>query len=305
MEKEKDLSGFDRNVMELFELCKDILKAKERRSLKGVERGNPFYSRLEKYIKAYNKTEPEEHVHYFEKIYNDNKRFILLGPQRDSWLSEGNSVISYGEDYGVKSEIKLHLSGIYFTACKIRDEIREEIEGLPETKDNTIETTYPSNYLLLLYRIFSEIVISDNERTKLTTHIETLESQTGNRSTSSSRNKNNDDPLSGLFDMVGNLAEQVSGSKIPKDKMPGKNDFAKMMENVINDPKTKSMLGNVMQSFQGAEGAGDIATKLVGALGSIAGQSAPTASSSSSSSSSTTAELPSTQNGDVNDEFDE
>ena len=52
MEKERDLSGFDKNVMELFDLCKDILKAKERRSLKGVERGNPFLNRLEKYIKT-------------------------------------------------------------------------------------------------------------------------------------------------------------------------------------------------------------------------------------------------------------
>jgi hypothetical protein len=293
MEKERDLSGFDKNVMELFDLCKDILKAKERRALKGIERSNPFFNRLEKYIKTYTKTEPEEHVSYFEKIYGDNKRFILLGPQRDAWLSESSIVISYGEDCGLKTEMKIHLSGIYFTACKIRDEIREEVEGLPDTTNN-IETEYPSRFLLFLYRIFREIVSSDVEKTKLSTHIETLESSTGIRS--SNKGKGGDD---NLFDMAAGMAEQVLGTKINKDNMPGKGDITKMMSDVFNNPQTKSMLGSVMSSLKDANGTGDIVSKLVGALGSVQSQ-AP----SSNTVPTATAELPSTS-GNVNDEFDE
>jgi hypothetical protein len=283
---EKDLSVFDKSVMELFELSKDILKAKEKRSLRGVERGNPFFSHLEKYMRTYAKTEPEEHIGYFEKIYNDHKRSILLGPQRDSWLADGKIVVSYGEDCGLKTEMKVHLSAIYFTACKIRDEIKEEVEGLPETSEN-IEIEYPSRYLLLLYNIFSEISNSDNEKTKLISHIESLENINGIRSASRS-SKSGDDLISGLFDM----AEQVSGTKIPRDKMPGKNAITKMFGDMMSDPKTKSMLGNVMQTFQNADGVGDIAAKLVGALGSTA---TPTAAS--------TETVPTASQGDVNDEF--
>ena len=75
---ERDLSVFDKNVMELFELSKDILKAHEKRKLKGIDRATPFLTHLEKYMKTYSKTQPDEHVGYFEKIFNENKRVIIL-----------------------------------------------------------------------------------------------------------------------------------------------------------------------------------------------------------------------------------
>ncbi len=264
---ERDLSGFDKNVMELFDVAKEILKAHEKRRLKGLDRSSPFLTHLEKYIKTYSKTEPEEHVGYFEKVFNDNKRMIMLGPQRN-WLEDAKVIISYGEDYGLKTEMKFHVSSIYFTACKMRDEIKEENEGLPDTTDS-VELGYPSRFMLFLYRIFREITPSDNEKTKLTVHIDTLESSSGVRSASTNPN----DMLSGVFDMF----EKASGTKIPRDKLPGKGtDITKMFSELLNDEKTKSMLGNVMQSLNGAGGANDIVSKLVGALGS-AGGSTPSA----------------------------
>jgi len=257
--EEKDLSVFDKNVIDLFDLCKEILKTKEKRKL--FDRKNPFVTRLERYIKIYNKTEPNEHIGYFEKIYKNNKRFILLGPQRDSWLSESEIIITYGEEANIKTEIKVHLSAIYGTALELRKEIREELEGLPDSSDTT-ETTFPSKFSLFLYRIFREISESEVETKKLTTHIENLESEFG------IRNSNGNDPLSGLFDMTSNMMEQMTGNKISKDKMPGKNDIGQMFNTMLNDPKTKSMIGNVMQGLQNSENIGDMATKLVGALGS-------------------------------------
>ena len=295
---ENDLSGFDKHVMELFDLCKDILKLQEKRDLKVSNRKNPFLTRLEKYEKTYTKTEPAEHVGYFEKIYTDNKRFILLGPRRDSWLSDGQIVVSYGEDCGLKTDIKIHLSAIYTTACKMRDEITEESSGLPETEN--IGTDYPSTFIFLLYRIFSEIVTSDIENTKLTGHIDSIDVK------DNKKDKGNDQ-LSGLFDMAANMAEQVSGTKIPRDKIPDQKDFGKMLGNMINDPKTKSMIGSVMQQFQGADGLGDIVTKLVGGLGAANGNGSGTGGggnpNNNSNSSSTTTSANQIE-GNVNDEFD-
>ena len=264
-EKEKDLSGFDKSVMELFDICKSILKVSDKRNLSLSDRKNPYLNRLEKYMKTYSKTDPSEHVVYFSKIYSNNKRFILLGPQRDNWLSEGGIIISYGEDCGLKTEMKLHLTGIYSIALKLREELREEMEelqGLPETK-NSDNCEYPIAFLLSLYRIFFEITTSDTEKEKLSTHIETMEGQIKVKSSNSGSNA---DPLSGMLDMVSNMAEQVSGNKIPKDKLPGKGDFSKMISSVIDNPKTKSMLGNMMQEFQKTNNIGEMVTKLVGSL---------------------------------------
>jgi len=303
MEEEKDLSNFDRNVMSFFDTCKDILKVDDKRKLKLTDRKNPFLSRLEKYMKTYRKTEPTEHFGYFENIYTKNKRFILLGPQRDVWLTDNDIIISYGEEINLKTDMKVHVSNIYQTSCKIRNEIRDELEGLPDASD-TPETFLPNKFILSLYRIFAEIPESENERTKLQTHIENLESDAGIRS-------KKDDSLSGMFDMASNFAEQLTGKKLSKDQMPGQQDIGKMMGNLINDPKTKSMLGNVMQQFQNTENIGEIATKLVGSLGkggeglgdilgSMQASSIPTETTSAADTPNVTE-----YEGDVNDEFDE
>lgn len=294
---ERDLSGFDKNVMSFFDICKNILKISEKRNLSLSDRKNPYLTRLEKYIKTYSKTDPEEHVVYFEKIYTDNKRFILLGPQRDSWLIDGKLIISFGEDCGLKTDMKLHLSGIYSTSIKIRDEIRDENEGLPNSSE-TEETGYPSSYMLCLYQIFREISSSDNEKTKLTKHIESLESDAGIRSSKSSN-----DPMAGLFDMAANMAEQVSGNKIPREQMPGKNDFGKMISSVMDNPKTKSMLGNMMQEFQNTNNIGDIVTKLVGGL-SGAQEETPISEPSGQGEDTNIAQIETIEGSDVNDEFE-
>ena len=281
---ERDLSVFDKNVMELFELSKDILKAHEKRKLKGIDRATPFLTHLEKYMKTYSKTQPDEHVGYFEKIFNENKRVILLGPQRESWIQDKSIVISYGEDYGLKTEMKFHMSAIYFTACKMRDEIKEENEGLPDTTES-VELSYPSRFFLHLYNIFREVTTSDNEKTKLATNIQTLQNSIGMRTSNGGG-----DMMSSLFDM----AEQVSGTKIPRDKMPGSGgDITKMLSQMMEDPKTKNMLSTVMNSLQNVEGVGDIATKLVGALGAAGGSATATSQPAASLESAST----------VNDEF--
>jgi hypothetical protein len=262
--EDRDLSRFDENVIKLLEICEKILKVSDKRKISISDRKNPFLTRLEKYRKTYSKTEPDEHVGYFETIYNKNKKFILLGPQRDNWLLDGNIIISYGEECGLKTDIKLHLSAIYNTGCKIRDEVREEIEGLPNATD-TSEIGYPATFILLIYRIFREVATSENDKNKLSSHIEKLEGEAGIRSSSGGNE------LSGLFDMAANMAEQVSGSKIPRDKMPGKNDFGKMLGNLVNDPKTKSLLGGVMEKFKNTENIGDVVKTLVDGVGGIDG----------------------------------
>lgn len=286
--EERDLSLFDKHVMNLFDISKNILKAHVKRNLSLSNRKNPYLMRLEKYEKTYSKTDPKEHVVYFEKMYSNNKRFILLGPQRDNWLIDGNIIVSFGEECNLKTDINLHVSGIYSTAVKMRDEIQEEMEGLPGLKDSA-EIGYPMEFIVCLYKIFREVASSDTEKTKLSGHISERETEVNNSS--------NNDPLASLFDMASNMAEQVSGNKIPKDKMPGKNDIGKMISSVMENPKTKSMLGNMMQEFQNTNNIGEIVTKLVGGLSGA--NPTPTESSAIESA------PPSQSTDNVNDEFDD
>lgn len=290
---EKDLSIFDKNVMGIFDLCKEILKISDKRNISVSDRKNPYLSRLEKYIRAYSKTVPDEHVVYFERIYTNNKRFILLGPQRDSWLIDGNIIISFGEDAGIKTDIKLHLSGIYTTAIKIRDEMREEIEGLPDASD-TYETGFPSNFMLLLYRVFREVASSDNEKTKLTTHIENLESDAGVRS-------NKSDPFSNILESFGPMVEKMTGNKLPKEGMP--KDLGKMFNSMMENPKAKSMLGSVMEGLQNPEKLGELATSMIGNLGNMTSNSNSNSNSNNTSSSLAIEENGNNTDGNVNDEF--
>ena len=173
---EPDLSEFDKNVMDLFDVCQNILTASDARSISSKK--NPFRTRLEKYINTYKKSDPEEHVIYFERVYEGNQRFILLGPQRDVWLTDGDIVISYGEDCGLKTDFKMHLSVIYKKACELREEIEEEEKGLPNSAPRK-EVLYPDQFLRCLYRIFREINTSENDRKKLAVHIDTLNQKTG------------------------------------------------------------------------------------------------------------------------------
>lgn len=291
MDTGMDLSEFDKNVMDMFDLCKKILKTSDDRNV--FKKKNLILSRLESYIKTYNKTDPEDHVKYFDNMFRNNRRMIMLGPQRDGWLKDGDIIITYGEDVGLKTNIKFHVSGIYFTACKIQTEIEEETEGLPGVSKP--ETIYPKEYLLQLYRIFHSLTESKTNKSKLTKHIETLESEIGIRKKSSTTK--GDDPLAGLFNMASGMAEQLTGQKIPKDKMPGKQDFSKMLGDVINNPQTKSMLGNMMQEMQNADNIGDIVGKLMGSLGGMGGNNTENTNNAITESENTDI--------DVNDEFDD
>lgn len=261
---ELDLTNFDRSFNDLLILLKTIIKTYEKRNLKLTTRKNPIMTRLENYITIYDKTEPEEHVRYFKKIYRNNKTPILRGPGRDNWLLNNNVTTQFGEEVGARNNIKIHFSTIYNSCCKMRDEIEEGLDGLPGA-DQAQELTYPSEFLLHLYRIFYELAESEKDKERLGEHVKTLEGEVGvsqKRGGSSSS-----DPLGGLMNVATDLMKQM-GIKIPEgQKLPSSEEFSSMLGNVVNNPQTKSMFGEVMKEMQGCDNIGDMAAKLIGNLG--------------------------------------
>jgi hypothetical protein len=68
-----------------------------------------------------------------------------------------------------------------------------------------------------------------------------------------------------MADLMGQM-----GVKLPEgQKMPSQDELGKMLGSVMNNPQTKSMLGNVMQEMKECKSIGDVVNKLVGNLGAV------------------------------------
>lgn len=277
MQKMEDLTEFDNNLTGLFSLSKTILKVNERRKLNLTSKKNPVLVRLEKYIRIYDRTEPEEHVWYFRKIYTNNHAAILRGPDRDSWITNNNITFTFGEETNRPiNGSSVHLSVIYNIATRLREETLESSKGLPDM-DKSPELNYADLVLLYLYGLFYEICDEEGERVKLANYISSLEEKTGTTLTThrnSSRlrdersgNSESGDGMEGLFNVATGLMDQM-GIKLPKgQKMPDSKEFSSMLGNMMKNPKTKSMLGNMMKEMQECNNIGDVINKVVTNLG--------------------------------------
>lgn len=264
---ERDLSDFDVHLCDLFIVLRDVILAHEKSNISLTNRKNPVLTRLESYIKIYDDTEPEEHVWSFDNIYTKNKNKIMRGHNRgDLWLKDGKLVIQFGEDVGITNNIKIHLSVIYVTACKIRDEAEENMDGLPDV-DQEAEMLYPSLVLYYMYKIFSEIAPKKTDRKKLANFASDLAIDAGIKT---ARKNNSSNPLGGIMESIPGMMEQF-GIKMPDGKMPDPENISNMLGKVMDNPNIKSTIGNAFQEIQECNNINEMAGKLMGALGGLAG----------------------------------
>ncbi len=263
----QDLDNFDESLIGLFTLLKTVIKTNEKHKLNLSSRKNPIMSRLEKYIKIYDRTEPEEHLWYFQKLFNQNRPAILRGPERDNWIKNGNIILHFGEEIKIPiRDAKVHLSIIYNTSIKLRDEMEEALDGLPDVEQSH-ELMYPTILLLHLYRIFKEICESDEDKSKMSGYIKDLENEAGIKKSKRSNNNNDDDNgLSGLMGMATGLMEQM-GMKLPEgQKLPSGNELTSAISGVMQNPQAKSFLGDMMKDMQECNNFGDVVGKLLNKL---------------------------------------
>jgi hypothetical protein len=263
-----DLEKFDKSLIGLFNLLKTVIKTHEKYKLNLSSSQNPILTRLERYIKIYDRTEPNEHVWYFQRLYNQNKSAILRGPERDTWLGNGNIILHYGEETGRPiKDAKIHLSMIYNTAIKLRDDVESSLQGLPDV-DQSQELLYPTLFLLHLYRIFYEFSDSDEDKDKLSGYIKDLEGDAGIKSKPSKSNNSTEDNngLDGILGMATGLMEQM-GLKLPEgQKLPSGKDLNKAIGNVFQNPEAKSFIGDMMKDMQDCDNFGDMVGKLLNKL---------------------------------------
>lgn len=269
--EEHDLTNFDVGVMELFDICRKIMKSHEKRILQLSNRGNPIANQMEKYARIYSKSYPKDHVGYFENIFTKHKGHILIGPQRDSWIGDENSPVrvTFGEGTGVNANINWFLTSIYATSVKMAQEMEEETKGLPLKTPEEIK--FPQKFLLAMYKTFLGLPVASfpqNYSPKLKEHIATLERQTG------TKRSGDDGGLGGILDMVSPLMESFTGQKLDKNNLPQAGQLQDLLSNFAENPQTKNMIGNLAQNLKGANNIQELAGKFLGVLGGMAGNAA-------------------------------
>ena len=261
-----DLDNFDKSLIGLFTLLKTIIKTheKDKLNLSGVT--NPILSQLERYIKIYDRTDPSEHLWYFQRLFNQNRSAILRGPERDNWLRNGKIIIHYGEEINKPiKNARINLSIIYNTAITLKDQAEESLHGLPNIEQSQ-EMFYPVVFLLHMYRVFYDICDNDNDKEKISGYIKDLEEDAGIKKSKRSKNDGDEgDGLEGLLGMATGFMEKM-GLKLPEGQIPSGKDLNSAINGVFQNPEAKSFMGDMMKDMQNCDNFGDMVGKLLNKL---------------------------------------
>lgn len=271
MDSQMNLSNFEKSLGELLKVSKDVMVAHEKLNLKFSSKKNPILARLENYMKTFDQTDDYgDHTWPFQKIYRENKTAILRGPARDSWLVSANKagiIVNFGEQFGLKNDIKIHLSAIYANACKNRDQIEESLQGLPDI-EQAEELLYVPKFMLRLYEIFSEVCENKEEKEKLSEYVDTLAREAKVKRNTKKANTS-DDPISGIMDVASGFMKQM-GLQMPEgQKMPSAQELSSKLQSMMARPEVSSKIGNVMKDLQGCNNIGEMIGKVMGNLGNL------------------------------------
>jgi hypothetical protein len=266
---------FDKEINALFNHLKTVVKARDAAKLKlSGNAVNPILKWLNKYAKAYEYSEPELHKEYFANIFTKYRVPILKGYKNDKWLRQNNVVIQFGEGVDqVNKEIRIMLSSIYTTACQLKKEAEDSLEGFPEEAwESCQELIYPDIIMLHLYRLFRESLPSESEDyPKLQALVSEIETDLGiDPSTTApptSATPNLGGGFSQLIGMVSTMLPKLGITPPDGSKLPTETDINNVMGKVINNPQTQSMISNVLTSLSECKDITQVIHKLSTAIG--------------------------------------
>lgn len=258
-------SIFDREFRLLVKCCLDIIRA--RYSLTASIAGNiiPEEFCTKRYLTLYNNMKPEEHFQYIESLFNRNRDSIINTIKDDTWLREGQVTIQFGE--GIKEmvsrckDVKIPISRIYNIAYALKEEAAKRFEGIdPEFTSSSNDLIMPYRLQLHLIRLFYIVNKTGDKRVLLdiVSHLEDL-LKTGDRigqdlpmdpvpSTDTAPG------ISGLFNLATKMMEQMGYPKPAGMKPPTNEEFNHVINTVICNEQTQSVIGDMLESLQSLKG---------------------------------------------------
>ena len=274
-----DISIFNKGVMGLLTLTKTIIKTHATRNLSLSHEKNPVLVYLEQYEDVYGKTPAQSHVQYFQMIYDKYRDDILNG--NDSWLRDNKLVIHYSPDPNVATDRRLYLSAIYVTACKIRREIEDSMDGLPDVNQSK-EMLFTDAFLLHLYRTFKYITCLEGYDMEDYTKVDakliaimgnlglnpdgTIKDKEKDKEKTKDKDDDKSDPLSALVGTATDVMRKM-GMNIPAGAIPKGEDLTGAISQMFNNPQAQNMFGNIFKQFSNSGNIGDVMQNIVRNIG--------------------------------------
>ena len=268
--------SFDQSIKDLLELSRKILNhnnetndifATKKERKKVVK--NPIIKCLDNYKADYDLSEDAENKEDVIFTYKKVKAGLLKGPKFDDWLKSGEVNIFSGS---IEPDMKrrLMLSGIYNTACRIRDQTKATLHGLPvEAFDLKEELLYPDRFMLYMYRVFLFSLSGQefgDDITKLGSYVADMEKEL-KISPASAVDDKKDDPLSAVMggfagiakDLIGKMGGELpEGANIPTDG----NSLLKIASEALQKPEMREIFNDFTESLRGTNDIGEVMGKV-------------------------------------------
>lgn len=275
------MSEFDQSISDLVALCKEILNynsvaenpfaTQKEKSKKKIK--NPILKCLERYKDDYDLSDEEGNKEDVVATYKKIKVALLKGHKFDEWLKNGEVNIFSGSIEPDKDR-RMMLSAIYLNSCRIRDQVKSSLTGLPvEAYELKKEILHPAKFQLYMYRVFL-FSLSGQEAgediTKIAAFVSELEkelkiSPVGKEGTVAAQGIVPQFP--GMDGMLGFVKDMMakSGIQMPEGAQ-GSFDPSSMVQEVMksfNSPEVSKVFGEVTESLKGSRDIGDVFSKVM------------------------------------------
>lgn len=267
-------SIFDREVKHLFTQLNAVFEERDKRTLNLEVKPDTMRSALTKYINIYEKTKPEEHHDYFRNLFVKNKVAALAVIKTDDWLKQEGVTVVFGDGTPhAQKGISVRISYIYRLALENKDKAEIRLKGLPDQASAECYELIRNEIILLhLYRIFREIVIDADDKaaiSSIVSHYERILNMKEGDSKATTPSPN--DPLSALgpnpiqglssifSSMMGSMqninTNMANGGTGPLPALNGDamKDMSTMLNGVLNNPSTQSIVSQIFGGLQGAK----------------------------------------------------
>jgi hypothetical protein len=273
------LVAFEKNITDFFTICGNIKRLVE--SKRVVSSKNIIYDAFDNFVEVYGKIGAEKTLPLFDEIYTQKRVSILSG--NDSWL-KNNCNIEYPRTRKTKRRYCIMASVYYRNANDISQQAQREIEEFNDDK-NAENVFLPEEFTYPLLEIFL-LVAPPSDIPKLTVYRDAIRSEL--KDTTFTPNTGQVPGLGNLGNlgnilssalgglnleemaktMEGAMNGGASGSSESSGQSPEFNmeNIGEAISGVLTNPKTKTVITKVMDSFKDIKNITDVQQKLGGIL---------------------------------------
>jgi hypothetical protein len=235
---------------------------------------NPLLVRLNKFKKVSDLMNSNDRkILILETLYKSNRDKILQFD--NTWLTDRDVSISIGDN----KDRCIKCSTIYKKTLKLKEEKEKSLEGLPdEAFEQAEEINFPDIFLLYTYRMFKAVVSDESENSKISTNLNSIQSDLGIEDSNSPNIKNNNsnpmpnnplgDILNNLGPMIGNLTKGLGNMNMKGNNgMPNINGILNSLTGMMgNNPQLSKVVGETFGDLGECKTPQDMIGKLVGKI---------------------------------------